>query len=99
MKVIIMPEAHADMLRIAEFIAQNNPARALSILVELRRQCARLREMPGRFPLVPRFENSGIRRCVHGNYLIFYRVTDVEVEVLHVFHGAMDYEQLLFPRS
>ncbi len=94
-----MPEAHADMTRIAEFIAETNPARAVSMIVELRKQCARLREMPRRFPLVPRFEQAGIRRCVHRNYLIFYRVTEVQVEVLHVFHGAMDYEGVLFPRS
>ena len=94
-----MPEAHADMARIAEFIAQTNPSRAVAILIEFRRQCARLREMPRRFPLVPRFEGSGIRRCVHQNYLIFYRVTEAQVDVLHVFHGAMDYETILFPRS
>ncbi len=67
MKVIIMPEACADMVRIAEFVAQTNPSRAVSVLIDLRRQCARLREMPRRFPLVPRFEASGIRRCVHRN--------------------------------
>lgn len=28
-------------------------------------------------------------------YLIFYRVTDSEVRVLHVLHGARDYERIL----
>lgn len=31
-----------------------------------------------RFPLVPRYEGHGIRRRVHGNYLIFYRVAEQE---------------------
>jgi plasmid stabilization system protein ParE len=30
-------------------------------------------------------------------YLIFYRVSDEGVEILHVLHGARDYEAILFP--
>jgi toxin ParE1/3/4 len=46
---------------------------------------------------VPRYEHWGIRRCVHGNYLIFYRVRADAVDIVHVLHGAMDYESMLFP--
>ena len=35
----------------------------------------------------------------HGNYLIFYRIADDTVEVLHVLHGARDYENILFPEE
>lgn len=31
------------------------------------------------------------------DYLIFYRVFDGLVEVIHVLHGARNYEALLFP--
>jgi len=55
--------------------------------------------MSERFPLVPRFEHAGIRRRVHGNYLIFYRIGVETVDVIHVLHGAMDYEPLLFPEG
>lgn len=50
-----------------------------------------------RFPLVARYADSGLRQRVHGNYLIFYRVGPEDIEVVHVLHGAMDYEALLFP--
>jgi plasmid stabilization system protein ParE len=50
-----------------------------------------------RFPLVPRYEKRGVRRRVHGSYLIFYRVSDAEVVVVHVLHGAMDFSAILFP--
>jgi plasmid stabilization system protein ParE len=46
---------------------------------------------------VPRYEHWGIRRCVHGNYLIFYRVREESVDIVHILHGATDYESLLFP--
>ena len=46
---------------------------------------------------MPRYESAGIRRQVYGNYLIFYRVNVSTVEVLHILHGARDYEQIIFP--
>ena len=53
--------------------------------------------MPRAFPLVPRYESVGLRRMAHGNYLIFYRVTEEQVEVVRVLNGARDYEPILFP--
>jgi len=48
---------------------------------------------------VPRYEHTGIRRSLFGNYLIFYRVGDDRIEVIHILHGARDYEPLLFPEN
>ena len=53
--------------------------------------------MPHAYALVPRHEDSGVRRLPHGNYLIFRRVTADAVEILHVLHGARDYEPIVFP--
>ena len=39
---------------------------------------------------------TDLRRRVHGNYQIFYRVTDDLVFVVRVLHGARDYEALLW---
>jgi plasmid stabilization system protein ParE len=36
---------------------------------------------------------------VHADYLIFYRVGAELVEVIHILHGAQDYEALLFPKT
>jgi plasmid stabilization system protein ParE len=52
---------------------------------------------PCRFALIPRYEHTNIRRVVHGNYLIFYRVNAEVVEVVHVLHGAMNFGAILFP--
>ena len=68
----------------------------MSFIEELRDRCLSLADTPLAFPLVPRYERSGVRRRVHGNYLIFYRVEAKQVVVLHVLHGAMDYAGLLF---
>ena len=55
--------------------------------------------MPEALPLVPLYETTGIRRRVYGNYLIFYRVGPKTIDVIHILHGAMDYERLLFPED
>lgn len=64
---------------------------------ELRQVCEALVDTPEAYPLVPRYERMGVRRRVWGNYLIFDRVAQDEIELLHVLHGARDYELLLFP--
>ncbi len=48
------------------------------------------------YPLVPRNERFGIRRCVHGDYLIFYRLQPEQIAVIHILQGARNIEALLF---
>ena len=55
--------------------------------------------MPLAFPLLSRWKEQGVRRCPYGNCLIFYRIAADVVEVLHVLHGARDYEAILFPEN
>jgi plasmid stabilization system protein ParE len=97
--VVVTDEAAYDLERIGDAIAQDNPARAITFVRELRLSCESLGEFPKAYPLVPRYEDSGVRRRVHGNYLIFYRIGMDTVDVLHVLHGAMDYGTLLFPEG
>jgi toxin ParE1/3/4 len=99
MIVVIADEAEADLEQIGDRIAEDNPLRALMVIQELRDACEGLGDMSRRFSLAPRYEHAGVRRRVHGNYLIFYRIGAATVEVIHVLHGAMDYEPLLFPEG
>jgi toxin ParE1/3/4 len=55
--------------------------------------------MPRAYPLVPRYEHLGVRRRSYRDYLIFYRIAGGRIEVLHVLHGARDYEPILFPEN
>lgn len=96
MKVVITAAAFADILNIGHAIAKQNPARAETFVAELHDRCENLGAMPRAWPLLPDWEDHGIRRRVHGNYLIFYRIGSDAIEVLHVLHGAMDYERILF---
>lgn len=90
-------EAERDLEAIGDYIARDNPGRALSFIQELRGKCLGLADMSERFPLVPRYEAAGVRRRGHGNYLIFYRVEPDRVVIVHILHGAQDYASILFP--
>lgn len=97
MRVVITDAAKADLVEIGEFIRPHNPKRAITFVDELLDRCATLADIPTAFPLVPRYERHGIRRCVHRDYLISYRVIEDLIEVIHILHGARNYEVLLFP--
>lgn len=95
MKVVLTPKAERDLESIAERIAGENPRRALTFLDELLEGCRTLAEFPARFPLTTSHAALGIRRRIHGNYLIFYRIEPDLVRVLHVLHAASDYDGVL----
>ncbi len=97
MNVVLTEAALADLVGIGRFIALDSPARADSFLAELEDRCHRLGAMPLAFPLLPGREATGIRRRPYQNYLIFYRIVDQAVEILHVVQGARDYDAILFP--
>ena len=99
MIVELTAAAEADLEAIGDYIAQDNPVRALSFVRELSRSCLELTDMPEAWPIVPRYEHHGVRRRVHGRYLIFYRVSDGRITILHVLNGAMDVEAILFPNG
>lgn len=98
MIVHLTAEAERDLEQIGDWIARDNPARAVTFIKEIERTCLDLAEFREGFPLVPRFEDRRVRHRSKGNYLIFYRVESATVVVLHVLHGAMDYSAILFPQ-
>lgn len=99
MKVDITSAAEADLEEIADNIARDNPVRAWSFVRELYERCLDIAEMPAASPIVPRYEHHGIRRRIHGRYLVFYRVSADCITILHVLNGAMDVEAILFPEG
>ena len=92
LKVRFAKAAERDLEAIGDWIAEDSPSRAHSFVRELRASCDGLAEMPYRFQRVEKF--PGLRRRVHGNYLIFYRVKNEHVELIHILHGAVDMDNI-----
>ena len=59
MIVELTDEAEHDLEAIGDYIARDNPGRAISFLQELGEKCLALADMPTRVPLVPRYEAEG----------------------------------------
>ena len=97
MRVVVTAKAKADLLAIGSFIEAHNPELAVSYTQELLDRCEALADnTPRAYLLVARYERFGIRRGVHGNYLIFYRLQQELIEVIHILQGVRDMEALLF---
>lgn len=98
MKIRISASAETELEAIGDWIAKDNPLRALTFVQELRKIALSLETAPLAFPLLPRHEQSGIRRCVYRDYLIFYCVGESEITILHILHGAQDVDRIIFPQ-
>ncbi len=96
MIVVFAERAFADLNRIGEFIALDNPRRSSSFVDELIDRCYRLADMPNAYPLLVGHEHTGIRRRPYGQYLIFYRIEKETLLILHVLNSAQDHEAILF---
>ena len=96
-RVIISDMARSEILDIGRHIKADNPKRAQSFIAELLQSCHSLRDFPESHALIADPKSRGLRRLVHGNYLVIFRLEGQAVHILHVLNGARDYEQLLFP--
>jgi toxin ParE1/3/4 len=81
--------AEADIEEIGDYIARDNPARAVTFISELRSHCRGLADFPEAAPLRPSV-GEGVRMAVHGRYLILYVVRGELLEIRRVVHGARD---------
>jgi len=70
MKVVFSPLSERDLEEIGDFIAADNPRRAVSFIQEMRDRCQKISSAPEAAPLrdglIP-----GVRMVAHGNFLIF----------------------------
>jgi len=89
MKLGISPLAEHDLEAIGDWIAQDNPVRAVSFTEELYQQCLLIAETPEIYRERPELE-QGVRSCAYGRYLVLFRVLDTEVRVERILHGSRD---------
>ena len=88
-RLVILPAARADLIEIGDFIAQDNPARALTFLAEIEAKMLQAAERPESFPTRDDV-HEGLRSARHGRYLIFFLDAGNEVRIVRVLHGARD---------
>ncbi|HUO05911.1 MAG TPA: type II toxin-antitoxin system RelE/ParE family toxin [Candidatus Binataceae bacterium] len=89
MRIDISPLAERDLEAIGDYIAADNPPRALSFVAELRTKCANIAKSPQAYRARPEL-GKDIRSCPHRNYVIFFTATKARLTIVRVLHGAMD---------
>jgi len=92
-RCVFSRRAEADLEAIGDYIANDNPRRALSFVRELRDRCRAIVQFPQAAPLRPEL-GRGVRMVVFGDYLIFYRHSKRRVIIERVLHGARDIQSL-----
>lgn len=95
-RLVILPAARADLIEIADFIAQDDPGRARSFVAEIEARMLEAAERPGSFPARDEL-HVGLRAARHGRYLIFFVEQGDEVQVVRVLHGARDLPRAFGP--
>lgn len=86
----------SDLEDIADWIAKDNPIRAVNFVQELRQKSFDIVHMPLRFPLINPSDNTSIRKRPYKNYLIIYDVGDDVITILRIIHAAQDYTKITF---
>ncbi|MEO0029243.1 MAG: hypothetical protein RJB45_1284 [Pseudomonadota bacterium] len=89
MLLSITPLAAQDLEEIGDYIALDNPLRAVEFLTELQAHCEIIRRNPQGYRCRLEFSKT-MRSCAHGNYVIFFESDDFEVVIIRVLHGGRD---------
>lgn len=92
-KLVILPAARADLIEIGDFIALDNPPRAVSFMADIETKIVEIGERPGSFQRRDDL-HPGLRHAPHGRYLIFFIERDGEVQIVRVLQGARNMPKL-----
>lgn len=90
----LRPKAIEDLEAIGDFIAADNPARAISFIDDLLSVCSGIAERPNAHARRDDLA-VGLRQAVHGRYLILFTAGDEGIVIERVLHGARRLEDLL----
>jgi plasmid stabilization system protein ParE len=84
----------SDLDSIADYIAQDNPQRAITFIREIRQKMHRIAEQPLIYQLRPEIGEEA-RLAVVGRYVILFRVLDDVVRIERVVYGGRDLPSLV----
>ena len=100
-QVLWTDAARLDLERIVEFIAEENPASALTALARLERRCRTLATLPERGRIVPETRAVDVltyRELIEGPWRIVYRHDVDRVHVMAVLDARRELSSLLLER-
>ena len=90
-RLVFRRSAIADLRAIAATTKQRwGDEQAAVYVAGLRDRIKSLRAYPLRLPVYGSNE-TGLRKMICGHHMVFYRVSEKEIEVIRILHEAMDF--------
>lgn len=96
MSAYVTPQAEADLEEIGDYIALDNPRRAVSFIREIREHCEKIAQGPLHYVARPEL-GPQLRSCAHGNYVIFFEPFEDGALILRILQGARHFPDILVP--
>lgn len=95
-KISWTSEAERWMKDIYDFIAVDNPGAAARVITGIYEKAQLLTQFPEIGYRYDKYQNDDVRILLYGHYRIAYLVrADGDVDILGVFHGALDMQRYL----
>ena len=86
-------QAREDLRAIRAHIARDAPATATAYVRKLRASVERLRQFPFSGEVVPELGREDLQEVLQGNYRLIYRVSEMRLDILAVYHSSRILDQ------
>ena len=100
-KVLWTEVAEADLVRIIEYIAEDNLSNARNVFEKIQEKAQSLNQLPERGRLVPELKEHGVvlyRELIVPPWRIIYRISEKNVYVFSVIDSRQDVEDILLKK-
>src|SRR5437867_10358389 len=87
-RVIWLPSAARDLERIVQFIRRDSRTYAASVARQIVAAARQLAAFPRMGRIVPEWDMETIRERIIYSYRLIYRITDHDIRILGIIHGA-----------
>ena len=92
MKIIWSPTARTKTKEILEYVAEDNPDAALTLIDQFEVKVEKLKENPELGRVLPELKNDKIRELVvHKNYGVIYEINPDIIEILTIRHFRQNF--------
>lgn len=91
--------AWRDLEHVADYISDDSPGYAAALVRRIRDQARSLAELAERGRIVPELQQPAVRELVVGSYRLIYEISEEDVYVLGLIHGARDLAALWDPEA
>jgi toxin ParE1/3/4 len=88
-RIRLSRRAEIDLAEITDFIALDNPDRALEFEDELLAQARKIGQAPLGYVERPELK-EGVRSCAYSAHVIFFTIDDQGIRIERILHGSRD---------